>query len=71
MDKWWVYVGAGVAGLLWGAGYVEPAVAFAYAVGVLMGANGDVAKWVFLALVAGYVVGSMMSRRRQVAAVGV
>ena len=66
MDEWWVYASAGFAGLLWGAGYIQPAVAFAFVAGVWMGAGGDMAKWAVIALIAGYVLGYMLlARRRQ------
>jgi uncharacterized protein (DUF849 family) len=65
MDEWLVYASAGFAGFLWGAGYVQPAVAFAFVAGIWMGAGSNVAKWAVLVLIAGYLVGSVMSRRRQ------
>jgi hypothetical protein len=64
MDAWWIYAGAGFAGLMWGAGYVQPAVAVAFIAGILLGAGGDVAKWAVLALIVGYIVGSMFIKRR-------
>jgi hypothetical protein len=67
MDEWWVYASAGFVGMLWGGGYVQPAVALAFVAGIWMGAGGDVAKWAVLALIVGYIVGSMMSRRGQTA----
>jgi hypothetical protein len=52
---------------LWGVGYVEPAVAVAFVAGIWLGAGGDMAKWAVLALIAGYIIGSMMSMRGQTA----
>jgi hypothetical protein len=65
MDEWWVYAGAGFAGFLWGVGFVEPAVAVAFVAGVWMGAGGDVAKWAVVALIAGYIIGSVVGKRGQ------
>ena len=65
MDQWWVYASAGFAGLLWGSEYLQPGVAFAFVAGIWMGAGGDVAKWAVLALIAGYIIGNLMSKRRQ------
>jgi hypothetical protein len=69
MDEWWVYASAGFAGFLWGVGYVEPAVAVAFVAGIWLGAGGDMAKWAVLALIAGYIVGSLVVKERQ--AVGI
>jgi len=65
MDQWWVYASAGFAGLLWGSEYLQPAVAFAFVAGIWMGAGSDVAKWAVLALIVGYIIGNLVSKRRQ------
>ena len=66
MDGIWVCASAGFAGIMWGAGYIQPAVAFAFIAGIWMGAGGDVAKWAVIALIVGYVLGSMLlARKRQ------
>jgi len=70
MGQFWVYAGAGFAGLLWGGGYVQPAVVLAFVAGLWLGAGGDVGKWAVIALIAGYIVGSMMRRREGAATVG-
>jgi hypothetical protein len=69
MDQVWVYAGAGFAGLLWGAGVITGTVAVAFMAGLWLGSSG-VVQWAVLALIAGYVVGSLMSRRGQAAAQG-
>jgi hypothetical protein len=66
MDQWWIYASAGVAGFLWGIGYIQQAVALAFIAGLLLGA-GDAAKWAVLAVIASYIIGSMMIGRRQTA----
>ena len=65
MDEWWVYASAGFVGMLWGMGAVAGTVAVAFLAGVWMGAGSDVAKWAVLALIAGYVIGNVVSKRRQ------
>jgi hypothetical protein len=64
MDNVWVYAGAGFVGLLWGLGNINGAVAVAFMVGLWLG-NSNVALWAVLALIAGYIIGSMMGKRRQ------
>ena len=64
----WAYVGAGVVGLLWGGGYIQPAVALAFVVGLWLGSGNDILKWAVIALIAGYVVGSIVMRRKGQAA---
>jgi hypothetical protein len=68
MDQWWVYASAGFAGMLWGMGAVAGTVTVAFLAGVWMGAGGDVAKWAVLALIAGYIIGSVVGKRGQTAA---
>jgi multisubunit Na+/H+ antiporter MnhE subunit len=63
MEDLWVYAGAGFAGFLWGAGVVTGAMAVAFMAGLWLG-NSAVVQWAVLALIAGYVIGSMVSRRR-------
>jgi len=65
MDNVWVYAGAGFVGLLWGMGYVQPAVALAFLVGVWAGAGNGIIKWAVIALIVGYIIGSMMSKKGQ------
>jgi hypothetical protein len=69
MDKIWVYAGAGFAGFLWGVGSVRGEVAVALVAGIWLGSGGgDVVMWAVMALIAGYLVGSLVAgRRRQVA----
>jgi hypothetical protein len=64
MDNLWVYAGAGFVGFLWGAGSIAGATAVAFMVGLWLG-NSGAAQWAVLALIAGYIIGSMMSRKRQ------
>jgi hypothetical protein len=64
MDSIWIYAGAGFVGLLWGMGSISGTVAVAFMAGLWVG-NGSVIQWAVLALIAGYVIGSVMSRRRQ------
>jgi hypothetical protein len=64
MDRVWVYAGAGFVGLLWGMGSVPGTVAVAFMAGLWLG-DGGVIQWAVLALIAGYIVGSVMSRRGQ------
>jgi membrane protein DedA with SNARE-associated domain len=71
MNDWLVYASAGFAGLLWGAGYVQPAVAFAFVAGLWLGTGSDVMKWAVLALIAGYIVGNLIIKKRQVTKIGV
>jgi hypothetical protein len=66
MDNIWIYAGAGFAGFLWGAGTVKGEVAVAFMAGVFV-ANSSVAMWAVIALMIGYVVGSLMSKRSQTA----
>jgi len=66
MDNIWIYAGAGFAGFLWGAGTVKGEVAVAFMAGVFV-ANSSVAMWAVIALIIGYVVGSLMSKRSQTA----
>jgi hypothetical protein len=68
MDRIWVYAGAGFAGFLWGSGSVGGEVAIALVAGVWLGSGGgDVVMWAVVALIVGYVVGSMVSKRGQTA----
>jgi len=64
MDNLWIYVGTGFVGLLWGSGYVQPAVALAFLAGIWLGSGGDVVKWVVIALILGYIVGSMILAKK-------
>ena len=64
MDNVWVYVGAGFMGLLWGMGSITGAVVTAFMVGLWLG-NSGVALWAVLALIAGYIIGRMMSKKGQ------
>ena len=67
VENLWIYVGAGFAGLLWGMGTINGAVAIAFMAGIFI-TNSSVATWAVVALVAGYMVGSLlMSRRGQAA----
>jgi hypothetical protein len=61
-----IYAGAGVVGMLWGAGYAAPDVVLAFIAGLWLGAGGGVDKWAVLALIAGYVAGSILLARRRV-----
>jgi len=63
MENLWVYAGAGFAGLLWGAGTINGAVAIAFMAGIFV-TNSNVATWAVVALVVGYVLGSMLMARR-------
>jgi hypothetical protein len=45
-------------------GSISGTVAVAFMAGLWVG-NGSVIQWAVLALIAGYVIGSVMSRRRQ------
>ncbi len=65
MDKWWVYASAGFAGLLWGGGYVQPAVVLAFIAGLWLGVSGDVAKWAVIVLIIGYILGSIMFAKKR------
>jgi hypothetical protein len=67
MDNVWVYAGAGFAGLLWGMGTVRGEVAVAFMAGIFV-ANSNVATWAVIALVAGYMVGSLLMGRKGQAA---
>jgi predicted permease len=72
MDQWWVYAGAGFAGIMWGAGFIQPTVALAFLAGLWMGVGGDVMKWAVIALIVGYIVGSVVfAKRGQAAGAGV
>ena len=64
MDSIWIYAGAGFVGLLWGGGYVQPATALAFLVGLWLGPGGDVVKWAVMALMMGYIVGSMIFAKK-------
>ena len=64
MDNLWIYVGAGFVGFLWGMGSIAGTVAVAFMVGLWLG-NSDAALWAVLALIAGYIIGNIMSRKRQ------
>jgi len=66
MDNLWIYAGAGFAGFLWGAGTIRGEVAVAFMAGVFV-TNSSVATWAVLALIAGYIVGSIMSKKSQTA----
>jgi hypothetical protein len=65
MDRWLVYAGAGFAGIMWGGGYVQPVTVLAFIAGLWLGVGGDVAKWAVLALIAGYIVGSIIAGRKR------
>ena len=66
MDNLWIYVGAGFMGILWGSGYVQPVAALAFLAGIWLGSGGDVMKWAVMALMMGYVVGSViLAKKRQ------
>ena len=67
MDNVWVYAGAGFAGLLWGMGTINGAVAIAFMAGIFV-ANSNAAMWAVIALVAGYMVGNMLLSRKGQAA---
>ena len=64
MDDWWIYASAGFVGFLWGAGNINGAVAIAFVAGLWM-ANSNVVQWAVLALIAGYIIGGMVVRKRQ------
>ncbi|MCI4407835.1 MAG: hypothetical protein JHC26_01995 [Thermofilum sp.] len=64
MDNLWIYAGATFAGFLWGAGTVRGEVAVAFMAGVFI-TNSSVATWAVIALIAGYMVGSLLSKRGQ------
>jgi len=66
MDNLWVYAGAGFAGFLWGAGTIKGEVAVAFMAGVFV-TNSSVATWAVIALIIGYIAGSIMSKRGQTA----
>ena len=66
MDNLWIYVGAGFVGLLWGSGYVQPVAALAFLAGIWLGSGGDVVKWAVMALILGYIIGSViLAKKRQ------
>ncbi len=65
MDMWWIYAGTAFVGLLWGGGYIQPSVALAFLAGLWLGVGSDVAKWVVILLIMGYVVGSMIFKKKQ------
>ena len=67
MDKVWVYAGAGFAGLLWGAGTINGTVAVAFMAGIFV-TNSNMATWAVIALIIGYMVGSLLMGRRGQAA---
>jgi len=67
MDNVWVYAGAGFAGLLWGMGTINGTVAVAFMAGIFV-TNSNVATWAVIALVAGYMVGSLLMGRKGQAA---
>ena len=64
MDNLWIYVGAGFVGLLWGSGYVQPVAALAFLAGLWLGSGGDVVKWAVIALILGYIVGSVIFTKK-------
>jgi len=66
MENLWVYAGAGFAGMLWGMGTIRGEAAVAFMAGVFV-ANSNVAVWAVIMMIAGYIVGSLMSRKGQVA----
>jgi hypothetical protein len=66
MDNLWVYAGAGFAGLMWGMGTIRGEAAVAFMAGIFI-TNSNVAVWAVIALIAGYIVGSLMSRKGQAA----
>jgi len=66
MDNLWIYAGAGFAGFLWGAGTITGTVAVAFMAGIFI-TNSSVATWAVIALIIGYMVGSLLSKRGQAA----
>lgn len=64
MDNLWIYAGAGFAGFLWGDGIIRGEVAVAFMAGIFV-ANSSVAAWAVIALIIGYMVGSLMSEKEQ------
>jgi hypothetical protein len=69
MDKVWIYAGAGFAGFLWGAGSIRGEAALALMAGIWLGSGGgDVVVWAVIAMIAGYVIGSMVAGRKGQAA---
>ena len=67
MENLWVYAGAGFAGLLWGMGTIRGEAAVAFMAGIYV-TNSNVATWAVIALVAGYMVGSLLMGRKGQAA---
>ena len=65
MENLWVYAGAGFAGLLWGMGTIRGEMVVAFMAGIFV-ANSNAAVWAVIALVVGYVLGSMLLARRGV-----
>jgi hypothetical protein len=67
MDNVWVYAGAGFAGLLWGMGTIRGEAAVAFMAGIFV-TNSNVATWAVVALIIGYMVGSLLMGRKGQAA---
>ena len=67
MDNVWVYAGAGFAGLLWGMGTIRGEAAVAFMAGIFV-TNSNVATWAVIALIIGYMVGSLLMGRKGQAA---
>jgi len=65
MDNVWVYAGAGFAGLLWSMGTIRREMVVAFMAGIFV-TNSNAAVWAVIALVVGYVLGSMLLARRGV-----
>jgi len=64
MENLWVYAGAGFAGMLWGMGTIRGEAAVAFMAGIFV-TNSNVAVWAVIAMIAGYIVGNLLSSRRK------